>query len=297
MDLAIAFAVLVWAAAAPARQPLCEPSPEARRAIDEAVPSPIEEEDVERALGSLRALRQKFPADLFVHLRYQDAVFEAGTEGHLKAMLREYQNLAADHAGEILHEYLAGRAHLGRGTRKAIAAMDGILEREPGFAPALRTLAEIHGSAMFRDADRERREREAFAALCPASTIARRPAPLPERHALFEAPSATPEQIGLALRTDHARLLRIRLFDWYSEESKARELRAVQADSWKAWRLLVEHHRRAGEAARADALLAEMEERLPRLRQHRDPAYPLAAEIVSRLKAQARSASAGADLR
>ena len=68
--------------------------------------------DVERALGSLRALRQKFPADLFVHLRYQDAVFEAGTEGHLKAMLREYQNLAADHAGEILHEYLAGRAHL-----------------------------------------------------------------------------------------------------------------------------------------------------------------------------------------
>jgi hypothetical protein len=295
LGFGIALAALVSAAAAPARQPLCEPSPEVRRAIDEAAPAAIPEGDLERALASLRALRVKYPADLFVHLRFQDAVFDGGTEGNLKAMLREYAGLAADHPGEVLHEYLAGRAHLGRGTKKAMAAMDRILERQPGFAPALRTLAEIHGSATFGDAARERREREAFAALCPASTIARRPAPLPGRSTLFEASAATPEQIGLALRADHSRLMRIRLFDWYGEETKARELRAVQDDSWKAWRLLVEHHRRAGDAARADALLAELEERLARLREHKAPSYPFAAKMVAGLKE--RSASAGADLR
>jgi hypothetical protein len=210
-------------------------------------------------------------------------------------MLREYQNLSADRPGDVVHEYLAGRAHLGRGTKKAIAAMDRILEREPRFAPALRTLAEIHRSAMFGDAARERREREGFAALCPASTIAHRPSPLPERSTLFEAREATPDQIGLALRADHSRLMRIRLFDWYSDERKAEELLAVQADCWKAWRLLVEHHRRAGDAAKADALLAEMEGRLARLRAHKAPWYSFAAETVAALKA--RSASAGADLR
>jgi len=225
MGFATAFAALVWAAAAPLRQPLCEPL--------------LEE-------------------------RYQDTIFETGTEGHLKAMLREYGNLAADHPGEIVFEYLAGRAHLGRGTRKAIAAMERILDRDPRFAPALRTLAEIHGSAMFGDPVKERAEREQFAALCPGSAIAHRPAPLPERSALVEAAEATPEQIGLALQADHARLLRMRLFDWYTDEEKAEELRAVQDDSWKAWRLLVAYHRRAGETAKAEALLAEMEERLGR---------------------------------
>jgi hypothetical protein len=266
-----------------------------RLAIDEAAPAAIAEEDLERALGSLRALREKLPGDLFVHLRYQDAIFDHGTEGNLRAMLREYQNLAADHPGEVLHEYLAGRSHLGRGTKKAVAAMESILERDAGFAPALRTLAEIHASAMFGDAPRERREREAFAKLCPASTIERRPPPLPERSPLFEARAATPQQIGLALQADQSRLMRTRLFDWYSDEQKAQELRAVQADSWKAWRLLVEHHRREGDAAKADALLAEMEERLARLRAHDAPSYSFAAQIVSALRA--RSASAGADLR
>ena len=225
MGFAIAFAALVGAAAAQVRQPLCELSPEER---------------------------------------HQDSIFDTGTEGHLKGMLREYQNLAADHPGEIVFEYLAGRAHLGRGTRKAIAAMERVLERDPQFAPALRTLAEIHGSAMFRDVEKEQREREQFTALCPGSAVAHRPAPLPERSAIFEASEATPEQIGLALQADHARLLRMRLFDWYTDEEKAQELRAVQDDSWKAWRLLVAYHRRAGETAKAEALLAEMEERLAR---------------------------------
>jgi len=291
VNVVATLAALVSAAAAPARQPLCEPSPEVQRAIEEVAPSAIAHDDLERTSGALRALRERFPGDLFVHLRLQDAVFDGGTEGNLKSMLREYQLLAADHPDDTLYEYLAGRAHLGRGTRKAIAAMERILERDPGFAPALRTLAEIHGSAMFRDAAKERREREAFGPLCPGSRIAQRPSPVPERSPVFDLREATPAQIGRALQADHARLMRIRLFDWYGEERKAEELRAVHADAWKAWRLLVEHDRRVGELARADALLAEMEERLVRLREHKDPLHSFAAGIVLALRAPSASRS------
>jgi len=123
-------AALVSGAGAPVRQPLCEPSAEVQRAIDEAVPPAPLEADFERALSSLRAVRERFPKDLFVHVRYEDAVFDGGTEGHLKGMLREYRQLSADHPEETHYEYLAGRAHLGRGTKKAIAAMERILERD-----------------------------------------------------------------------------------------------------------------------------------------------------------------------
>jgi len=283
-------AALVSGAGAPVRQPLCEPSAEVQRAIDEAVPPAPLEADFERALSSLRAVRERFPKDLFVHVRYEDAVFDGGTEGHLKGMLREYRQLSADHPEETHYEYLAGRAHLGRGTKKAIAAMERILEREPGFAPALRTLAEIHGSAAFGDAAKDRREREAFAALCPGSQIARKPSRLPERSRLFdEQREATPAQIGRALQANQARLMRIRLFDWYSEETKARELLDAQAEFWKAWRMTVEHHRRLSDLAKADALLAEMEERLVRLqRDPRSALYRLAATTVLGLYADGK---------
>src|SRR5436853_7918886 len=104
------FAVFL-AAAAPSQQPLCEPAPGVQRALDEAVPPGFARADVEGVFASLRALRVRFPSDVFVHARFQDAVVEGGTEGNLKAMVREYQILASDHAGETVYEYLAGRAH------------------------------------------------------------------------------------------------------------------------------------------------------------------------------------------
>ena len=209
-------------------------------------------------------------------------------------MVREYQILASDHAGETVYEYLAGRAHLGRGTKRAASAMEQILARDPAYAPALRTLAEIHGSARFGDPAKERSEREAFAALCPASKLVRRPAPLPARNPAFDARAATAVEIGLALEEDQARMMRMRLFDWYTDEEKAQELSVVRADSWKAWRLLVEHHRREGDPVRADEILAEMEGRLSRMKDRKSPLYALASGIVIALRSPA---AATADLR
>jgi hypothetical protein len=83
--------------------------------------------------------------------------------------------------------------------------------------------------------------------------------------------------------------MRIRLFDWYSEEMKARELLEAQAEFWKAWRMAVEHHRRVSDLAKADALLAEMEERLVRLqRDPRSTLYRLAATTVLGLYADGK---------
>jgi len=83
--------------------------------------------------------------------------------------------------------------------------------------------------------------------------------------------------------------MRIRLFDWYSQEMKARELLDAQAEFWKAWRMTVEHHRRVSDLAKADALLAEMEERLVRLqRDPRSALYRLAATTVLGLYADGK---------
>ena len=57
--------------------------------------------------------------------------------------------------------------------------MNELLEAHPDFAPAHRTLAEIYGAEAFRDAQRERSERQKYLAACPEGTFTRRPPSVP----------------------------------------------------------------------------------------------------------------------
>ena len=143
-------ACLALLAAAPSMSApdLCEPGPEIARAIDEALAAAPGDAPYEERMAPLRALRVRFERELFVHLRYQDAIFDQGIEGHLKEMLEEYLGLQAKHAGDPLFLYLSGRAFEGRGTKRAIAIMEQVLALDPGFAPAQRTLAEIYGRSI-----------------------------------------------------------------------------------------------------------------------------------------------------
>jgi len=153
--------------------------------------------------------------------------------------------------------------HLGRGTKKASRRMDRILEREPGLrAPALRTLAGSTVARPWHDTAKERRERDGIRRTLSGQPDRAQASPLPERSRLFdEQREATRRRSTRALQADQARLMRIRLFDWYSQEMKAgiagchrRSLEGLADD------------RRASPAAsptwQEDALLAEMEERL-----------------------------------
>jgi hypothetical protein len=277
-----------------AEKALCEPDPAIQREIAkarEAAAGPSYEE----IAAPLRELRDRFPLDLFVHHALQEAAFAHGTEGNLKALLAEYGRLRAEHPGETLYVHLSGSAMMGRGTRRAIAAMRDALALDPDFAPAHRALAEVYGSAMFGDAQQERIERARFNARCPGSAIAQRPPPLPPRSSLLSrmepAPlAATPAEVERALQEEEARVMRMRLFDWYSPEEKQRSLGELQAAYWTGWSLIVRHHRRAGRPQLADAMLADMEERLLRLRRRPDPNFSLAARTLLGLYAEAKQA-------
>jgi hypothetical protein len=295
------FASLALFAAGPSRstQDLCEPSAEVERAIVDAVAAVREGASYEERIDPLRAVRDRFERDLFVHLRYQDAIFDSGIEGHLKEMLEEYLQLERKNGGGPFYLYLLGRAFEGRGTRRAIAILEQVLALDPDFAPAHRTLAEIHGSKAFADPQKEMAERRKFAAACPKGAIARRPTPLPPHSTFFarlqetrlspEQEEAIPREVHQALLQDEGRAQRIRLFDWYTPEEQLGALRGLQAEYWQAWRVLVRHYRRTGREAQADELLAEMEERLVRLQtSRRATTFPLAARTVLGLHAEAK---------
>jgi hypothetical protein len=176
--------------------------------------------------------------------------------------------------------------------------MEQVLALDPAFAAAHRTLAEIYGSKAFRDRRKEAAARRKFAAACPKSAIARRPAPPPPHSTFFarlretklsaQQEGAIPAEVQRALLQDEWRALRIRLFDWYSADERQRVLHEMQAEYWQAWGVLVRHYRRTDQGARADELLAEMEERLVRLqRGRRATTFPLAARTVLGLHAEA----------
>src|SRR5713226_2469398 len=121
----VASALFASAAALSAAGDLCEPSLEVRQEIAKALSATPETGTFEELTAAFKALRERFPNDLFAHVRYQDAVNERGIEGHLKALTEEYLALRDAHPGELLYQYLQGRALEGRSTKQAIAAMEG----------------------------------------------------------------------------------------------------------------------------------------------------------------------------
>ena len=293
----LCLAVLAAARAASA-QHLCEPTPEIQRAIDEALASVPDGASYDERMTPLRALRERYPRNLFVHVRYQDAIFERGIEGHLREMLEEYLRPAGEHPEDPLSVYLSARAFEGRGTRRAIEMLEQVLALDADFAPAHRTLAGIYGSPAFRDPEKERAARRKLAAACPGSAVPVRPPPLPPRSLFFarlqesklgaREEESIPSLVQQALLQDEWWALRVRLFDWYGPKTQRRALHDLQAEYWRAWSVLVRHFRRTGDAAQADRLLADMEERLLRLQRSRKATtFPLAARTVLGLYAEA----------
>jgi hypothetical protein len=277
-----ACAALLASAAVGAEQRFCEPTPEIQQELERAAAAP-KDALFDPITAPFRSLRDRFPEDLFVHMRYQDVVADNGIEGHLKEMLAEYVKLRLEHPDDVFYLYLQGRALEGRVTALAARTMDEILARDPDFAPALRTLAEIHGSTAFRDRKKESAARARFEAACPGSVVAHRPSPLPPHSTLFMDPqdkwvrnldpADVPGHVHRALQQDEWRAQRMRCFDWYGVAEKRQAVQELQAEYWKGWRILVQHYRRIGQLDEANQLLSEMQGRLTRLEE--DPSSTL----------------------
>ncbi len=276
-----------------AQNGLCGPTTEIRAQLEKNTVVVADPADFDRAISGLLALRQRYPGDLWVNERYQDAVQQYGIEGHLRKLTEEYQVLAMQHPDQWMYSYFYARSLMGRSTPSAIQQMTELVAAHPDFAPAHRALAEIYASTMFRDEPKQKTERDRLLALCPGTTLEQRPAMLPDpsllvdqaerllsQNADFSRIAAIAEQ---GIREDEWRLQRIRPFDWYSVEYKRQAQRELQAKYWRLWAVQVRCHRAAGRSKEAAELLAVMDQRAAALRKDSDPVYWDAMTTLARL--------------
>ena len=276
-------ALLLLLAPAGAQEAACGPSPEIRSQIDEIKVVVSGPSEFDRGLAPLLALRRQHPSDLWVNLRYQDAVQQYGIEGHLRKLTEEYQVFSMQHPDEVTYSYLYARSLMGRNTSSAIQQMTDIIAGHPDFAPAHASLAEIYSTTAFYDEPKENAEKQRLLALCPGYSLQQRPAGLPDPSPLVDqaerllAQHGDPDRIAaLALqgiRADEWRLQRIRPFDWYSVEFKRQAQRELQAKYWRVWSLQVRSERLAGRPQKAAELLSVMDQRAASPRSSSDPLY------------------------
>jgi thiol-disulfide isomerase/thioredoxin/tetratricopeptide (TPR) repeat protein len=140
----------------------CQASPEVSQAL-KGLPAGAAERR-----AALKTLLERYPEDLFVHGRYQ-VELRLASFGSVDALLTEYRALLAKHSDEPVYQYLAAAALIGTDTKEALALLDQVLARSPGFASAHLRKAEVHSAPNFRDPDRVREHLKAFLELCPTS--------------------------------------------------------------------------------------------------------------------------------
>lgn len=274
----------------------CQPSPELEAELQKARELAAAVADPFGALDKtapFRAVRDRHPDDLFAHERYQDAVNEYGIEGHLRLLNKEYLTLDFSHSGDPMYHYLYLRTLAGRSTRNAIQGLDELLRSHPDFAPAHRTLAEIYATETFRDAEKQKLERDRYLAACPGGQFTRWPPPIPEPSRLIEqaerslATGANADQVVAmtiqGLKELEWRSQRVRAFDWFTLDDKRQDARELRTHYWEAWAIQVRAFRKAGQRERAEQLLATMNRRAALLANTPGPEYSTALETLARL--------------
>ena len=107
--------VLCTAPAGAASTHVCGPVPAVRAELRKAAATfVVDPQAFDQNIKPFLALRRRYPNDLFVHERYQDAVRQYGVEGHLRALTADYQALQAGHPDDLLYRYLYFRSLIGR---------------------------------------------------------------------------------------------------------------------------------------------------------------------------------------
>jgi len=297
-SLQVACVVSALLMAAQAQSKACAPSPEIRSELERTRVVVTGPSDFDRGLASLVALRERYPKDLWVNERYQDAVQQYGIEGHLRKLIEEYQVLSMQYPDDAMYRYLYARSLMGRNTSSAIQQLTEITAQHRDYAPAYGSLAEIYRSAAFHDEVKEGIERERFFQLCPefrtnVSLLQQRPGTLPEPSPLIDQAETLLQQNGdpdrvaamaeQGIRDDEWRLQRIRPFDWYSIDYKRQAQRELQAKYWRVWSVEVRCQRAAGRLQKATELIGVMEQRAASLQKQSDTGYWDALATLARL--------------
>jgi hypothetical protein len=298
MRLTLLLVALMSAATAQGAQAgLCGPAPEIRAELQKASESTVVDPTAfDTNVAPFLAVLQRHRDDIFVNERYEEAVQQYGVEGYLRALTEEYQSLSGQHPGDLTYHYLFVRSLIGRNTPSAIRELSEIATENPDFAPVHGALAAIYASDAFHDAAKEKTETERFEALCPGASLPSLVPALPpispqfaEAELMFEQNGDAAKIVAMAeqsLHDDEWRLQRVRPFDWYTVDYKRQTQREMQAEYWKVWSLEVRSWRKAGNIQKADALLAQMDQRSMMLHKNTDPVYWLALSTITRLYAE-----------
>lgn len=277
--------VLLTSVAAWCASPACGPASDIQAELQKTAAAPVKDPaDFDHNVAPFLALRQRYANDLFVHERYQDAVTQYGIEGHLRSLTDDYEDLLRKHPNDLMYRYLQARSQMGRNTPDAAESLTEIVASNPNYAPAHRTLAEIYGSETFADARKQKVEQQKFLALCPASSLVKRPLPLPALSPMLERAErllamnsintdAMIEMAQTSLRDDEWRLQRIRPFDWYTVDFKRQSQRELQSRYWRFWSLQVRCYRKAHLLEKAGEVLAMMDQRAKSYRNSPDAFY------------------------
>ncbi|HSK09005.1 MAG TPA: hypothetical protein VK911_05475 [Vicinamibacterales bacterium] len=166
--VSFALALVVAGASAAAQGLPCEPAAAVVRALRQ-LPQPTGSVERNRAaqVEALRALLVRFPRDVFVHERYQQAA--TFTTEAREAVIAEYRALADKHPGDLLYRYLAARAQIGVSTKEVIPELEAVA---PVMPPARLALFSVYVSRAFNDRKKGLGHVEAFMDACPASLAA-----------------------------------------------------------------------------------------------------------------------------
>jgi hypothetical protein len=113
-------------------------------------------------------LLDRFPNDLFVHQRYQDAA-KSPTGKERDAVIAEYRTLADKNPNNLLYAYLAARAQIGVGTKQLIPQFEKLAASVPS---AYLNLVNVYQSPNFKDAQKAQENLQAFMNACPTSVRA-----------------------------------------------------------------------------------------------------------------------------
>ncbi len=139
----------------------CEASPEVKQALQNLPDA----SDRTARINNLRALLERFPDDLFVHQRYQDAAMYPAASDR-DAIIAEYRALAERHPGSTLYDYLAVRPQIGVKTKELIPRFEKLTSAVPS---AYLNLVNIYQSPNFKDPKKARENLEGFMKACPSS--------------------------------------------------------------------------------------------------------------------------------
>jgi beta-lactamase regulating signal transducer with metallopeptidase domain len=262
------------------RQPCpCDPPESVKSAIEKATPTELDlrgaPDQLQRKVQELRALIEKYPREVAVHLAYQRIV-----GGYQRAVLKEsgvtpdmllveYRSLAQQHPDDALYQYLYANYLLSRNQAEARRYLLSSLEKDANFAWPHLALARLDANE--KKNEPAARHARAFLEKCPcdldAYSILIHAAPAEQ--ALREIPkmrdllrkdtglkfgsflSLWDTEFELTPLPEHARVRK----EITGDLAAVRRLNRVDNPTW--WTILEEGYKRAWEQKNLDWVRAE----------------------------------------